>query len=185
MLIEAKKGLVPGLRGRRGTSSRVLMVLPPWSIVSPTGVHTEVDNVRRGHPGHPGHHRCRSSRLCRRRHAPLPLPRPTADGQHRRPLLDSTHCCLCLLGRPRRSHRLHFNSINHRHSPAAMQCGSLRYLPLATQTSTSCPSSHLRSIDPRVRKLIVCYAGHLDQPILHTVHWVVVVRLLEDAAGGR
>ena len=49
----------------------------------------------------------------------------------------------------------------------------------------TCPPSHHRSIDPRVRRLYVCYVDRLEQDPLLSLHWVVGARPVEDAARGR
>ena len=51
--------------------------------------------------------------------------------------------------------------------------------------SGACPPAHHRSLDPRLRRLYVCYVDRPDQDPLLAVEWVVVARLVEDAARGR
>ena len=40
-------------------------------------------------------------------------------------------------------------------------------------------------LDPRVRRLYMCYVDRQEQHLLLPANWVVVARLVEDAAGGR
>ena len=40
-------------------------------------------------------------------------------------------------------------------------------------------------LDPRVRRLYMCYVDRREQQLLLPANWFVVARLVEDAAGGR
>ena len=49
----------------------------------------------------------------------------------------------------------------------------------------TCPPSHRGSIGRRLRRLYISYMDRLEQHLLLSVDWIVIVRLFEDAARGR
>jgi hypothetical protein len=98
---------------------------------------------------------------------------PPAAGHH----LHRRRCC-------RRQHfRCHdcqIHRFRHRHpsAPAPQGCS-----PIHLNAPPACALT-MPLLDPRVRRLYMCYVDRREQHLLLSVDWVVAVRPVEDAAGG-
>ena len=157
---------VPAQPGRSDGSSASAWPQPP---LPPPPFHRHRLRHRR--------RRLRHGHRLRRRH----LPRPEAH--HCRPLTTTSRPRWCRLLHDHRRPGGRLHRCHHRQSSSCTSKSWRRSSPIHLNAPPACALT-MPLLDPRVRRLYMCYVDRREQHLLLSVDWVVAVRPVEDAAGG-